>query len=504
MADSRQMATEPAQDERYDLPAGWVWASLGEVIDLKYGKGLPAKSRNLSGQTPVYGSNGIVGYHDKALTSSPVIVVGRKGSVGEVHISSTRCWPIDTTYFIDNFPLGLDATFLFQYLRSQKIRDLDRSTAVPGINRGDLYRMPFPLAPFGEQRRIVTKIEALFEQSRTARQALDRIPPLLKKFRQSALAAAFRGDLTRDWREQNSDIEPASVLLEHIRTERRRKWEEEFRARGKDPRKAKYKEPAPVDHNGLENLPEGWEYTTVSEVGSLNGDPVLTGPFGAQLPSKEFVLEGVPVIAIGNVMWGNLRLEKVDHVTQEKALKLSRYTLQPGDVLFTRSGTVGRSAVVPEYAKGWLMSYHLLRARVEKSVCDPTYLYFVFRGLLTIQDQITETARGATRPGFNTLLLKQLRLPLPPMDEQQRIVTRIEELFGRADAIAAVVEAARQRADKLDQSILARAFRGELAPQDPNDEPASSLLERIRAERTKGGITKGRRPSRQRDGQNVI
>ena len=166
--DSRKVTTEPAQDERYELPLGWAWSSLGEIVELKYGKGLPAKSRNSSGNILVYGSNGVVGNHDKALTGSPAIVVGRKGSVGEVHISMTPCWPIDTTYFIDLFPPGLDAAFLFRYLRSQRIGDLDRSTAVPGINRGDLYRVPMPLPPLSEQRRIIAKIEALFEQSRTA------------------------------------------------------------------------------------------------------------------------------------------------------------------------------------------------------------------------------------------------------------------------------------------------------------------------------------------------
>lgn len=131
------------------------------------------------------------------------------------------------------------------------------------------------------------------------------------------------------------------------------------------------------------------------------------------------------------------------------------------------------------------MSYHLLRVRVERSMCDPVYLYLVFRGLLTIRDEITETARGATRPGFNTPLLKRLRFALPPMDEQRWIICKIDELFVQADAIEAAVEAARRRADKLEQSILARAFRGELVPQDPNDEPASVLIERIHAHQRK-------------------
>lgn len=496
---------ESAQDGPYELPEGWVWTPLGDVcaINPRHEKGV------VPNETPVsFVPMAAVDHQDGIISESSARPYGevRKGFThfieGDVLFARiTPCMEngkiaiarglanglgCGTTEFHVLRPLGeILAEYIYRYLRQESLR---RAAAANMSGTAGQLRVPtdyiksveIPLAPLAEQRRIVAKIEALFEESRTARQALDRIPPLLKKFRQSVLAAAFRGDLTRDWREQHPDIEPASVLLERIRAARRSKWEENLRAKGKDPRRTKYKEATQVDHNGLEDLPEGWEYTTVVEVGRLDEEPVLTGPFGAQLPSKEFVSEGVPVIAIGNVTWGGLRLDKVAHVTAEKALKLTRYTLEPGDVLFTRSGTIGRSAVVPEYAKGWLMSYHLLRVRVERNACDPMYLYFAFRGLLTIQDQITETARGATRPGFNTSLLKRLRFPLPPMNEQRRIVSTIEELFGQADGIDAAVVCARRQADQIDQSILARAFRGELVPQDPNDESAAVLLERIR------------------------
>jgi len=518
VAHGKKMTPQPSRDEPYELPEGWVWAAIADlVVDAQ--PGFACGKKGIEGGIRHLRMNNIG--PDCRLNLSQVTRVPshlarerhllKPGDVLFCHTNSqklvgkTALFDIqDGSYAYSNhltrlrLPSNGPPPRWLSYILATLWRDRYFETRCKQwvnqatVERATLLSTPIPVGPLKEQQRVVAKIEGLFQQSRTAREGLDRIPPLLKKFRQSVLAAAFRGDLTRDWREQNPDIEPASVLLEHIRAERRRKWEDTLRAKGKDPRKAKYKEPAPVDHNGLENLPEGWEYTTVSEVGSLNDDPVLTGPFGAQLPSKEFVLEGVPVIAIGNVMWGNLRLEKVDHVTPEKALELSRYTLQPGDVLFTRSGTVGRSTVIPEYGKGWLMSYHLLRVRVEKSVCDPAYLYFVFRGLLTIQDQITETARGATRPGFNTLLLKQLRLPLPPVQEQQRVVLRIEELFACADAIEAAVKAAYRHAGRLEQSILTRAFRGGLVPQDPNDEPASVLLARIRTEREKGGDAKRR------------
>jgi len=122
--------------------------------------------------------------------------------------------------------------------------------------------------PPDQRRRRVAKIEALTQRSRRARGSLQAIPPLIEKFRQSFLAAAFRGDLTAEWRKQNPDVAPASKLLERIRIERRQKWEEAERAKmaakGKKPKndkwKAKHKEPEPVDTTGLSELPEGWAW----------------------------------------------------------------------------------------------------------------------------------------------------------------------------------------------------------------------------------------------------
>ncbi|MFQ5804010.1 MAG: restriction endonuclease subunit S, partial [Candidatus Methylomirabilales bacterium] len=317
---------EPTQAERYELPEGWTWAPLGDVCAIN-----PRHERNaLADDEPVsFVPMAAVDHQSGAISGSsarPYVQV-RKGfthfaegdvlfaritpcmengkiAVARRLVNSLGC---GTTEFHVLRPLGgIVPEYIHRYLRQESFR---QAAAANMSGTAGQLRVPtdyirsvqLPLAPLAEQRRIVMKIEALFEQSRTAREALDRIPPLLKEFRQSVLAAAFRGDLTPDWREQNPDIEPASALLERIRAARRRKREEGLRAKGKDPRKVKYKEAVPADRDDPQNLPDGWEYTTVLEVGSLDEDPVLTGPFGAQLPSKEFLPEGVPVLAIGNV-----------------------------------------------------------------------------------------------------------------------------------------------------------------------------------------------------------
>ena len=140
------------------MPAAWPEVVLGDVCEFKYGKSLPATNRSGSG-SPVFGSNGQVGSHDVALTSGPTIVIGRKGSFGEVHYSPARCWPIDTTYFIDEQVTDCDLRWLYYRLRGLGLTDLNRAAAVPGLNRDDAYRQPLLLPPIEEQRRLAAVLD---------------------------------------------------------------------------------------------------------------------------------------------------------------------------------------------------------------------------------------------------------------------------------------------------------------------------------------------------------
>ena len=186
-----------------ELPKGWATATLGGLFDFKYGKGLLRENRNEIGSFKVYGSNGIVGVHDKAVTKGPTIIVGRKGSVGEVHFSPEPCWPIDTAYFIDEFPFESQPIYWALYFKSLRLGQQEKSSAIPGISRADIYDNDVPIPPLAEQRRIVAKLEKLLGQVDTCQQRLEKMPTLLKRFRQSILAAACSGRLTADWREEN-------------------------------------------------------------------------------------------------------------------------------------------------------------------------------------------------------------------------------------------------------------------------------------------------------------
>ena len=333
-----------------------------------------------------------------------------------------------------------------------------------------------------ESHHLLNDLNDLYRSGRTARQALDHIPPLLKKFRQAVLAAAFRGDLTRDWREQHSDVEPASVLLERIRAERRRKCEEDLRAKGKDPRKAKYEEPVLMDIKEQPELPEGWSWTTVDTVTYRVTSGSRAWKTRCGTGTGTFILAQ-------NIRPGLLDLSHRTRVNAPDDLEAFRTRVEVGDILVTIVGNTGDTCVVTEDpGEAYVCQSVALLRPVESLTCRWLGLYL--QSDLGGQRQFREFQYGMGRAHLGLLHLRQTVVPLAPLTEQCYVVERIDELFSQADAIEAAVEAAWRRAERLEQSILARAFRGELVPQDPDDDPASLLLERIRAERPKERVVK--------------
>jgi type I restriction enzyme S subunit len=198
-----------------ELPEGWVWTRVGEIITFEYGKGLRKDKRDSNGNVPVYGSNGIVGYHKIALTDKPCIIVGRKGAAGEIHLSKFPCWPIDTTYYVYT-PSEVCLEFLFYLLSILKLGSLDKSTAIPGLNRDDAYKMTIPLPPIAEQQQIVSEIERRLSVADQLEKVVEQSLKQAERLRQSILKRAFEGKLVP----QDPTDEPAEKLLERIKEEK--------------------------------------------------------------------------------------------------------------------------------------------------------------------------------------------------------------------------------------------------------------------------------------------
>ncbi len=468
-----------------NIPSGWLETTLGEVVDFKYGKSLPAKTRNV-GKYLVYGSNGVIGQHSYALTQGPSLIIGRKGSIGELHTSDEPCWPIDTTYYIDNL-YGQPYKFWFHFLKSLGLSALNRATALPGLNRNDAYKITIKIPPLNEQKRIVARIEELQVRSRRAKEALESIPDLLEQLRQSILAAAFRGDLTKEWRGKHPNIESASELLKRIRAERRKRWEEaeleKLKAKGQSEEKLKeafaarrkqYKEPAPIDTPGLPNLPKEWTWCWLSEMGYMNRGKSKHRPRNApHLYGGEY-----PFIQTGDIAQSHGSIT-THRQTYSKAGLMQSQLWPEGTVCITIAANIASSAILTYPA---CFPDSVVGIITDDQLCKPEYVEYFMR---TIKNTLDQFAPATAQKNINIEILNNVVMPLAPRLETDVIVKFIETFYLRIQNTELALRKYFEQLGFFDQSILSKAFRCELVPQDPTDEPASVLLGRIRQEKAR-------------------
>jgi type I restriction enzyme S subunit len=342
-------------------------------------------------------------------------------------------------------PVGLDGRYLFYWLKNPRF--LEHVTSVShGLNMPRLgtdagRAAPFLLAPLLEQTRIADKLDSLLARVDACRARLDRVPEILKRFRQSVLGAATSGELTREWRE----------------------------ARG---------------------LHVEWELTSVANVAAK----VFDGPFGSHLKSKDYVNAGVRVVRLENIAPLRFVEEKQTYITREKYESLTKHTLFAGDIIF--------SSFVDEEVRVCLLPAQLDANAINKADCfcirtNPQYCrprFLMMRlACKSTFDSLEDVVHGVTRPRINLGQLKEISFELPSLDEQDEIVRRSSALFDLADALERHFEAARDYVERATSSSLAKAFRGELVPQNPSDEPAAELLVKIKAEQSTATAERARR-----------
>jgi type I restriction enzyme S subunit len=383
----------------------------------------------------------------------------------------------------------IEPAFLAYYLSCEHVRVFLASNA-SGVG-GSLMRVshrtladyPFPLAPLAEQCRIVAAVEQQFTRLDEGVASLRRVQTALRRYRAAVLKAAVEGKLTEAWRTQHLGVEPASELLSCISAERRARWAADQRARGKDPAKARYEEPSSPDTTNLSELPTGWCWATVDQLASYEPRSLQSGPFGSALHHSEFQDTGILAIGIDNVLEGQFSLGREHRISQEKYKELVRFTARPLDVLVTVMATVGRCCVVPPDLETAIITKHVYRISLDQRTGNPYFVMHALQGGPDVRKQLFGQVQGQTRPGINGEILRKIALPIPPISEQEQIVAEVERCLSDVSALEATVEANLKRAELLRQSILKRAFSGQLVPQDLDDEPASVLLARLRQER---------------------
>ncbi|WP_312916831.1 restriction endonuclease subunit S [Stutzerimonas kunmingensis] len=367
----------------------------------------------------------------------------------------------------------IDHRYVYYYLKSSEAQQALKASAsqtvnIANISVGTLENLRFPLPPLAEQTRIAAKLDELLAQVDTLKARIDGIPALLKRFRQSVLAAAVSGRLTEEWRSSGACTDTGPELHQQIKAAHAA---EGGHARGNA------SNPTEEAHDlSADDLPACWDIAELRDI-CVPGRPIT---YGILKPGPELD-EGVPYIRVADFPGNKLNMANIKKTSAEIDEQFRRARLMAGDLLLSIRGSVGRLIKIPAALEGANITQDTARLAISPLVSTD----FVYWALLadSTQRRMKNATRGVAVRGINIGDVRALQIPLPSRDEQTEIVRRVEQLFAFADQLEAKVASAKSRIDHLTQSILAKAFRGELVPQDPNDEPASLLLERIKAQR---------------------
>lgn len=458
------------------LPFGWTTAKLDAIGTLFCGQSPRAQEVNSIGKGSLYVSGPDQWDGQKVLatkwTVSPkrsvpdgcIFITVKGAGVGTLFPGPACAIGRDIYAFLPTPPVTREFThFALQHTIQQIVREA--SGLIPGLSRADLLEHAVLLPPVGEQRRIVAKLQALLSKVDAARKRLDRVPALLKRFRQAVLAAACSGRLTEDWREANPR-ERSDFLLRVIRERRR----ESAKQRGH-----RHTTAAPSDEFQFD-APESWSRCSMDEL-----TEAITS--GSRDWKKYYRETGSGTF----VMAQNVRPLRFDRSFRmgveppEDDRDRLRSQVKQSDLLVTIVGAnTGDCCRVREELRAHYVCQSVALMRPVLPEIAPYLELF----LNSVDHGLAEYRRwlyGEGRPHLSFDHLRETAVSLPPLAEQHEIVRRVDALFALADQIEARYAKAKAHVNRLTQSILAKAFRGELVPQDPNDEPASVMLERVRA-----------------------
>ncbi len=470
-----------------DLPKGWVWTNLGELIEPSKEKVDPRDLNKAffiglehieSGTAKLLGR----GSSDEVRSTKSVFRAGdllygklrpylNKVYVAEFDgICSTDILVFPQTPFLSTKYL------LYRILSRDFVGYANRNMSGvqhPRVHFKTLARFLIPLPPLPEQHRIVAKVEELFTKLGAGVESLKIAKRQLKAYRQSVLSAAAEGRLTRKWREEHkSQIEPISILVERILEERKRCWDESRKTRKKS---VPLKEPVSPDPSGLTKLPQEWMWVSLD---TLLREPLRNGHSAKASDTGD----GIRTLTLTAVTEGDFS-ERNTKVTVADAQDVSDLWLEPGDILIERSNTpalVGTTRVYRGPKDFAIFPDLVIRARTLDIV--PLSFVEIILNSSTTRRYFRTHARSTSgsMPKINQTMIRRLPVPLPSIGEQNTIVGEVERTKSIMSELMRVIGANLVRSKHLRQSILRDAFSGKLLPQEPSDKPASVLLERTK------------------------
>ncbi|EMP7267172.1 restriction endonuclease subunit S [Acinetobacter baumannii] len=490
------------------IPSSWIYTKLENIVDIFDYERNPInnaeRAQRISNKDPkelfsYYGATGQIGFIDDYRSEGERILLG-EDAAPFLDPNKDKAYLVHGKYWVNNHAhiLGgacnlVNNKFVLHQLNILDYREYVSGTTRLKLTSASMKQIPLVLAPYNEQIRIADKIDELFSELNNGIAELETAQKKLELYRQSLLKSAVEGELSKEWRETQTEVsETGEQLLARILKERRERWEQEklkeFAEKGKSPPKdwqKKYPEPVQADTANLPKLPEGWVWATLSQVGWLDRGKSQYRPRNApHLYGGDY-----PFIQTSDIRYADTFLENYEKTYSEAGLAQSR--LWPiGTMCITIAANIGHTAIMsfegcfPDSLVGFLTTSNDVSVR---------YIEFFMR---TIQQKLEDEAPATAQKNINLDILSKVVLPLPPFKEQVYLVevldNQLEKLQLQHDTIKNSIESITKQ--KL--NILKQAFNGKLVTQDTNDESALLLLERIQQQRETEALTKKATPKK--------
>ena len=491
-----------------ELPNGWTAATVGELATYQNGRafkpsewgttGLPIiRIQNLNESTAAYNYSDDR-HEERFRVKHSDLLFAWSASLGAHIWRGDDAWLNQHIFRVDHAN-QIDRRFLFYALThiTSTLYSKAHGSGMVHVTKGRFEETDLGLPPLNEQRRIAERLDEIVSELEAAADSLTRVIAELRIYRKAVLKHAFEGKLTVHWREENKDrLETPEQLIARIKQERETRYEQQLREWrtavmsweqaakwGRKPLKpSEFKVTERIEQDELTDvphLPRSWQYVRLSEIADIGSGMSLSKSRRLDDPIE------VPYLSVANVQRGELDLSRVKTMRIERA-QLATLELKQRDVLFNEGGDrdkLGRGWIWESQIHPCITQNHVFRASPFLGSLEHSKWIshwgnsFGQRYFETYGKQTTNLA------SINKTVLSKFPVPLPPIREQVEILRRIDVETSTLDHLEASIAVAHRKLDVLRLSILKMAFKGQLVPQDPNDEPASILLDRIRAER---------------------
>ena len=488
-----------------NLPLGWVETSLSSVVFFQEGPGLRTMQMGLTGipflNIRTFNDDETLdktkckfvkigefnNRYEHFLLNEGDIVVSSSGTLGKAIVIRKEDLPVMLNTSVIRFRTESEKVVTQKYLKYflksdlfyKQIQEQKTGMAIDNYGPSHLQTMQILIPPIAEQHRIVEKLDAVMQKVESNKRRLAKIPKLLKRFRQSVLAAAVSGKLTENWRMENPSLESGEAFMSKIKQLRINRYDEACKLAKKENKRKpsnydNYEVNLRSDYDLFE-IPEKWIWVDFRFLMSED-EPFC---YGVVQPGGESV-DGNYLIRAGDLKNNSVDTSSLRTISKAVDKEYSRSKVKGGEILITVVGAgIGECGIVPNSCAG----YNIARAVAKVPIKDFDAKYLLnWLNSSFANKCMKDEAREVARPTLNLEQLRTIPIALPSFEEQKEIVRIIEQLFAFSDKLEIRYTKAKALLDKIPQSILAKAFRGELISQNPNDEPATALLERIKKE----------------------